>query len=135
MPLSAEESAVRAWAARLARVFGMGKADYTAIVRLQGGQCPICFKPVPDPELPAGVRRFPVDHSHKTGEVRGVPCEYCNRRRIGQWTDTDMLERLLVYLRDPPARRHFGEPLIVPGHGKRKPRKKRARRYPGVDTY
>ena len=52
---------------------------------LQGRRCPICGKPAPDPEDPAGERRFPVDHDHKTGEIRGIPCEYCNRRRIGQW--------------------------------------------------
>jgi len=127
MPLSKEESALRAWASRLGRVFGISKDDYTAIVRLQGGQCPICFKPVPDPAAPAGARRFPVDHSHRSGEVRGVPCEYCNRRRIGQWTDVDMLRRLLSYIENPPARQYFGEPRIVPGYGKRKRRKTRAR--------
>jgi DNA-directed RNA polymerase subunit RPC12/RpoP len=126
MALSEAERAVRAWAARLGRVFGISREDYRGIVELQGGRCPICGKPVPDPDVPAGARRFPVDHNHKTGEVRGVPCEYCNRRRIGAWTDTEMLRRLLAYLEDPPARRYFGSPVIVPGHGKRKRRKKRA---------
>lgn len=127
MPLSKEESALRAWVSRLGRVFGMSKSDYTGIVRLQGGQCPICERPVPDPELPADVRRFPVDHDHKSGEVRGIPCPFCNRYRIGQWNSSNVhhLRRVLAYVEDPPARRYFGSPLIVPGHGKRKRRKPR----------
>jgi hypothetical protein len=128
MPLSKEESAFRAWAARLGRVFGISAAMYSGIVRLQGGKCPICGKPVPDPASPpAGARRFPVDHDHKSGEVRGVPCEFCNRRRIGQWnsTNVEMLRRVLAYVENPPARQYFGGPMIVPGHGKRKRRKRR----------
>lgn len=128
MALTKEESAVRAWSLRLGRVFGISKDAYTAIVKLQGGQCPICGKPVPDPEEPGEARRFPVDHDHKSGEVRGVPCEYCNRRRIGQWNSSNIetLRRLLAYIENPPARRYFGVPWIVPGHGKRKRRKRRA---------
>lgn len=130
MALSQAEASVRAWAAGLVRRFGITKNDYTAIVRLQDGQCPICGKDIPDPEQPDGARRFPVDHDHKSGEVRGVPCEFCNRRRIGQWnsTNVEMLRRILAYIENPPARKHFGGPMIVPGHGKRKPRKKRTPR-------
>ena len=36
-----------------------------------------------------------------------------------------MLRRLLAYIENPPARQYFGGPLIVPGHGKRKPRRKK----------
>lgn len=125
MAMSELEASVRAWSARIGRTFGITKDDYTAIVRLQDGQCPICGKDIPDPEQPDGARRFPVDHNHRTGEVRGIPCEYCNRRRIGQWTDVDMLRRLLAYMENPPARQHFGRRMIVPGHGKRKPRRKK----------
>ena len=132
MPITKEESAFRAWTIRLGRVFGITKDDYYAIVRLQGGQCPICGKPVPDPAVPVAngnlARRFPVDHNHKTGEVRGIPCEFCNRRRIGQWTDVEMLRRVLDYIDNPPARRHFGAARIVPGFGIRKKRKKRVKK-------
>jgi hypothetical protein len=127
MTQTKEEAALRAWNSRLGRVFGISKDDYIAIVRLQGGQCPLCGKSIPDPELPGEARRFPVDHDHKSGEVRGIPCEFCNRRRIGQWNSTtvETLRRLLDYIDNPPARRHFGRPLIVPGHGVRKRRKRR----------
>ena len=125
MPLSAAEKSLRAWASRLASVFGITKDDYYAIVRLQGGQCPICDKPIPAPD--SGDPHFPVDHDHRTGEVRGVPCPYCNRRRIGQWNsgNVEVLRRVLAYVENPPARKHFGLPRIVPGHGKRKPRRRR----------
>lgn len=129
MPLSKEESALRAWTSRLGRVFGLSKEDYYALLATQGGQCPICGKDVPDPELPGDARRFPVDHDHKSGEVRGIPCEFCNRYRIGRWnsSNVDTLRRVLAYVEDPPARRCFNQPRIVPGHGKRKRRKSRAK--------
>lgn len=125
MSLTKEESALRAWVSRLGRVFGLSADDYYAILELQDGQCPICGKPAPE----TGERRFPVDHDHKTGEVRGVPCLYSNRYQIGRLTRADipMLRRLIDYLDDPPAIRYFGSPRIVPGHGKRK---RRARKKP-----
>ena len=126
MSLTKAESAFRAWTSRLRSAFGMSVDDYYGIRELQGGQCPICGRDVPDPAVPGESRRFPVDHDHKSGEVRGIPCPYCNKYRIGRWTSADigMLEAVLSYLRDPPARRHFGSALIVPGHGKRKRRAK-----------
>ena len=125
MPLTKAEQALRAWAARILRTFGITPDDYYAIVRLQGGQCPICGKPIPEPD--STDPHFPVDHDHRNGEVRGVPCPYCNRRRIGQWNsgNIEILRRVIAYIEDPPARRHFGEPRVVPGHGKRKRRRKR----------
>ena len=121
MPLSKEETALRAWTGRLRRIFGITDDDYYAIIDWQGGQCPICGK-----EAPSDGTHWPVDHDHRSGEVRGVPCPYDNRRRIGQWKESDipLLEALLDYLKNPPARRHFGGPRIVPGHGKRKRRKR-----------
>jgi Recombination endonuclease VII len=124
MSLTKEESALRAWVARLGRAFGLSKDDYYAIRELQDGQCPICGKEIPDPADTGATRRSPVDHDHKSGEVRGIPCEFCNRKRIGQWNsgNVDLLRRVLEYVENPPARRLRGIPLIVPGHGKRKRR-------------
>jgi hypothetical protein len=55
------------------------------------------------------TKMLAVDHSHKTGEVRGILCQPCNTwllARIGK-DDPDRLEFIMKnaieYLRNPPA--------------------------------
>lgn len=54
-------------------------------LKAQGGGCAVCHvKPK------KGAKRFPVDHCHKTNQVRGILCNSCNRA--------------LGWLNDEPAR-------------------------------
>jgi hypothetical protein len=65
-------------------------------VLAQGGVCAICARE--DPER--------VDHSHDTGEVRGILCFNCNGG-LGQFRDSaDTLRDAASYLdaRDPAVR-------------------------------
>jgi hypothetical protein len=75
--------------------YGIGADEFDELVKQQGGVCAICGRP--DPEH--------VDHSHETGDVRGILCFNCNGG-LGQFRDS--IEALLAaaaYLdaRDPEA--------------------------------
>lgn len=49
--------------------------------RNQDGKCAICRKP-----QSLFKRRLNLDHNHKTGQLRGLLCYYCNRRVVGRHT-------------------------------------------------
>lgn len=73
-----------------------GKESKQRLYEEQGGVCAICG--AADPEH--------VDHSHETGDVRGILCFNCNGG-LGQFKDsTDALRNAVRYLegRDPEAR-------------------------------
>lgn len=78
----------------LRRKFGITIEQYNELLEQQGGVCAICFK-TPEEE---GVN-LAVDHNHKTGEVRGILCRYCNHRLVGRHTDADLVQRIADYLR------------------------------------
>jgi hypothetical protein len=57
----------------LRRKFKIGIAVYDALVKKQAGRCGMCKC---EPSL---GKRLDVDHDHKTGKVRGLLCQPCNR--------------------------------------------------------
>jgi hypothetical protein len=63
--------------------------QYEEMHRLQKGLCKICGRPEP-----ASGRRLAVDHSHVTGEIRGLLCTKCNTT-VG-WVE--MHPALITYL-------------------------------------
>ena len=72
----------------LKRRYGIGAAEVDALIRGQGGVCPICGRESPEH----------VDHDHATGRVRGVLCFNCNGG-LGQFADdVDRLAAAIVYL-------------------------------------
>jgi hypothetical protein len=78
--------------ARLRRVFGLSSEDYAAMLAEQRGGCALCCR-----KPPAG-RSLHVDHSHKTGEVRGLLCFRCNAG-MGQFReDIFRFADAIVYL-------------------------------------
>jgi hypothetical protein len=97
----------------LRRTYGISLEEYKEILAAQGHRCPVCLKPL------SGVSN-PVDHDHKTGVVRGVLCTYCNRRRVGQHTDWELVDRMAKYLKDHPARRVVGSRRVPPKKPKRR---------------
>jgi hypothetical protein len=73
--------------------YGIGADEFDELVRQQGGVCAICGRDEPEH----------VDHSHDTGEVRGILCFNCNGG-LGQFRDSiDALRAAAAYLdaRDP----------------------------------
>ena len=59
---------------RYKRDFNLTVDEYNAILASQGGGCAICGI-----TTSASGKLFPVDHNHKTGAVRGILCDPCNR--------------------------------------------------------
>ena len=84
----------RAWHYNLRR-YGLDEYDYEAMLKRQGGACAICGTADPG----AGREHFSVDHDHRTGRVRGLLCNSCNKG-LGSLGDTaDAVARALAYLR------------------------------------
>ena|SRR5208337_2750656 len=89
---------------RLLRVFNLTVGDYEKLLAYQGGVCAICKKP------PAEGKRLAVDHSHKTGLIRGLLCNTCNQI-IGYFQDSTCgFENAIVYLHTIPATLALGVP-------------------------
>lgn len=95
--------------ARIKRTYGLTKEDYDT---LDLGYCPICLRNW------SGTVRPAVDHDHKSLEVRGILCLYCNRYVVGRHRDAATIRRVADYL-DKPFTGYTAPPK------KRKRRKKK----------
>ena len=67
-------------AVQLQSKYGITEEIYEKILATQKGVCAICGNH-------QRYKRLAVDHSHKTGQVRGLLCENCNRG-IGRFFDS-----------------------------------------------
>ncbi len=104
----------KARAYALMRLYGITPEQYNELLERQSGGCAICAKS-PDTE----GQSLAVDHDHKSGEIRGLLCRYCNHRVVGRHTDADLLRRMADYL-------DIGTGWYVPP--KKKRRRKTARK-------
>ena len=77
---------------QLNKRFGLTNVEYEEIWKYQGFCCYICRKGNKN------NKRFPVDHCHKTGKIRGILCNRCNQA-LGLLKDSiDSLKRAIEYL-------------------------------------
>ena len=72
--------------ARLKSQYGITAQEYDNMSDAQEGLCAICEKPNESGNL------LSVDHSHVTGEVRGLLCQSCNLG-VGKFFDNPSLLR------------------------------------------
>jgi len=79
---------------RLRAQYGITDEDYDRMLLQQGGGCAICGV---TPKR--GERRFPVDHNHQTGRVRGILCRDCNLGIGRLKDDPELTEKATRYLR------------------------------------
>lgn len=80
--------------AELKRLYGITIEDYLSIFDNQLGVCKICKQPCKTKS------RLSVDHNHKTGKVRGLLCNRCNRA-LGMFEDSpELLQSAIDYLED-----------------------------------
>ncbi len=107
--MTEEEKKHRAKFQRILKIYGITEEQY-GLINL--GYCPICLRPWSD------TVKACVDHDHKTGDVRGLLCVYCNRYGVGRHRDVDVVRRIYEYLAAP--RRGW----IVPPKKKKKRKKK-----------
>lgn len=84
----------------LLRDTGFGIETYNTLYSEQGGRCAICGK--------AQAKSLDMDHDHKSGKVRGLLCNNCNRG-LGLFKDSpEVLRNAAKYLelaflpREPP---------------------------------
>lgn len=75
---------------RLRRIYGLSEAQYDKMLARQGGTCALCGRP-------PKTRRLHVEHNHKTKQVRGLTCHFCNRQIIARNT-LQTARRLVAYL-------------------------------------
>jgi hypothetical protein len=82
---------------RIEKEFGITAEDYKSMLQGQNGVCAICKKPETATRL-GTIIKMPVDHCHKTGKVRGLLCDRCNKG-LGQFLDDpDVLRSAAKYL-------------------------------------
>lgn len=79
------------FAYRLKTRYNMTVKDYDKMLKGQKGGCWICGK------LPK-TRRLSIDHSHKTGQIRGLLCHRCNRGLAWFSDNPKLLNRAAKYL-------------------------------------
>ncbi len=87
--------------------YNITREEYALMLETQQGRCAICNGKRP--------YNLPVDHDHKTGEVRGLLCKLCNNRLLPAGRDNvAILTAAIDYLTHPPARLALGGPRFVP---------------------
>ena len=79
---------------RLRKRYKITLSDYNRMLKEQDYKCFICGKL--HKECKYGLC---VDHNHKTGRVRGLLCQYCNRRIVGRiGDDKRRMQGLVQYI-------------------------------------
>lgn len=76
----------------LRKKYGITIEDYNKIFDNQNESCALCFRK---------PGKFPlhVDHSHKTGKVRGLLCHQCNWYLGTIDEDPSIIDRIIAYLK------------------------------------
>jgi len=85
----------------LKRVYGIGIKEYNTLLEKQNNRCAICESTNPKGRKSGrggGVDVFYVDHDHKTGNVRGLLCNICNRTMGYVGENSNVLEEMIKYL-------------------------------------
>jgi hypothetical protein len=70
--------------------YGLSKEDFYLLKKEQDGKCKICGRE---------MKKYNIDHCHKTGKIRGILCTSCNMG-IGMFKDdVELLEKVISYLK------------------------------------
>ena len=83
-----ESSSSKKWKSKETRLYGLSVTRYEEMKA--GGRCEVCGD---------HVQRRCVDHSHRSGKVRGSVCRHCNL--------------MLGFARDDPARLSRGAAYLI----------------------
>src|SRR5207248_1961528 len=84
------------------RVFGLTLQERDTIIERQDGKCAICGQVPRLSDKPQNGRRdaLCVDHCHRSGKVRGLLCDDCNRGLGSFKDDVTTLRRAIKYLKE-----------------------------------
>jgi hypothetical protein len=83
--------------------YGLTPEDYDVLLAKQNNSCGICGLDVSLNKGPGprnGSKRFCVDHDHKTGRIRGLLCNDCNRGLGLFGDDGTKIRKAIEYLGD-----------------------------------
>lgn len=85
----------------LRKKYSISEATYKVMLKSFSGKCWICRRPPKKSVLN-------VDHDHKTGQVRGLLCFFCNKYMIGRRRreHAHLFERAAAYLKSIKDWRH-----------------------------
>lgn len=79
------------------RKYGITSAQFKRMIKNQSNKCAIC-KSTETTNIKGTIKRLAVDHCHKTGKVRELLCDKCNRG-IGYLKDNiKFLKSAIKYL-------------------------------------
>lgn len=76
----------------LKRHYRITNKQYHQLLKRQNNHCAICKK------LPRKRKHLGVDHDHKTGKIRGLLCENCNKALGMLYEDIKILKQTIKYL-------------------------------------
>lgn len=79
---------------KLKRDFGLTPQQYEDMLVAQNYRCAMCGT-----DRPGGRGRFPVDHCHATGKVRGLLCNLCNVGLGAFQDDIDLMQKAIDYVK------------------------------------
>ena len=85
---------------RLKSVYGMTPEQYEAMAEHQFHRCAVCGDYETRLGRGDGILNLNVDHDHKTGEIRGLLCNRCNRVLGMVEDDLTILSEMKNYLGD-----------------------------------
>ena len=68
--------------------------QYDGLLKKQNNKCAVC--------LCSSKKTLAVDHCHDTGRIRGLLCDYCNRRLLIKKNTSEILQRAINYLTQIP---------------------------------
>lgn len=86
--------------ASLRKNYGLSVEQYRQMLP-KDGKCPICGK---------RPKKWVVEHNHETGLITGLCCTGCNVGLLAHSKhDPEIVERLLEYLKSPPAEGVIGK--------------------------
>jgi len=91
--LTQDEKRIRNRKQQLA-LYGLTLEDYNLRLSKQNGVCAICGKE----EAISSKGVLSVDHDHKSGKVRGLLCDTCNRGLGHFFDNTEYLTNAILYL-------------------------------------
>lgn len=81
------------------RNFGISLKKYNEMLDDQNDVCAICNnKEIAKNPVTGEIRRFAVDHCHKTGKIRGLLCTKCNMILGGANDSIDIFKAAIQYL-------------------------------------
>ena len=84
---------------RLKTQYGLTLEEYEKLLEDHEGVCAICGEQE-NTKRNGDIIRLAIDHDHKTGEIRGLLCDRCNRG-LGLFRDSpQLLESAVRYLNE-----------------------------------